>query len=66
MNLMSMILSTIALLVQKYADYDKETNYRNTLADLKDDLNFPKITTYDFIVGNYFNQKKFAQRLPRI
>lgn len=50
MNLMSLILSTIALLVQKYADYDKETNYRNTLADLKDDLNFPKITTYDFIV----------------
>ncbi|KAG4075742.1 hypothetical protein HA402_003568 [Bradysia odoriphaga] len=50
MNLMTLILSTITLLVQKYADYDKETDYRNTLCELREDLNFPRIKMYDFIV----------------
>ncbi|KAJ6644321.1 Glucose dehydrogenase [FAD, quinone] [Pseudolycoriella hygida] len=50
MNLASLVLASITLLVQKYADYDREENYKKTLVELAPDLNFPRITTYDFIV----------------
>lgn len=51
MNLAAIILASITLLIQKYADYDKEEDYKITLSELKQDLNLPRIKTYDFIVG---------------
>lgn len=54
MNLASIILASITLLVQNYADFDKEEDYKKTLSDLKQDLSFPRIKTYDFIVGKIF------------
>lgn len=51
MNLASIILASVTLLIQKYSDIDKEDDYKLALAELKSDLNFPRITTYDFIVG---------------
>lgn len=51
MNLFSMLLASIAVLIQDYADYDKAEDYEKTLNELKPDLNFPRIKTYDFIVG---------------
>lgn len=47
----------MTLLVQRFADYDKEEDYKKALQELKRDLNFPRITTYDFIVGENFHFK---------
>lgn len=51
MNFTTLILASINMLIQNYADYDKEFDYKKTLTDLKDDLGFPRIRVYDFIVG---------------
>lgn len=57
MNLATIILASITLLVQKYADFDKEEDHKKALSELKRDLNFPRITTYDFIVGERISFK---------
>lgn len=51
MNLAPIILASITLLVQKYADYDEQVDLQKTLAKLRDELSFPRIATFDFIVG---------------
>ncbi|XP_037034227.1 oxygen-dependent choline dehydrogenase-like [Bradysia coprophila] len=50
MNLLPIILASITALIHNFADYDKAKDYSKTLSTLDGDLNFPRITTYDFIV----------------
>lgn len=61
MNLFSLILATITLLIQEYADYDKEEDHNKTLLELKRDLNFPRIKSFDFIVGEWLFIDRYTQ-----
>lgn len=51
MELSRLVLGSISLLIQLYADKYRDDDFTKTLYELEDDLHFPKIKTYDFIVG---------------
>ncbi|CAL8130334.1 unnamed protein product [Orchesella dallaii] len=50
MKLAAFVLGAIPLLIQLYTDQFQEDDKVSTLAELKNDLNLPRIKTYDFIV----------------
>ena len=51
MNVSSFIFSALPLMIQQYADFYKERDFKATLEELRPDLSIPRIETYDFIIG---------------
>ncbi|KAJ6635171.1 4-pyridoxate dehydrogenase [Pseudolycoriella hygida] len=50
MNIADFLLGPIPILIQFYANLDREADYKNTLNELKNEHNVPKVKVYDFVV----------------
>lgn len=51
MNVLELLLGSIPVLLQLYAEMYRETDFKSTMLELESEYNVPKPKTYDFIVG---------------
>jgi hypothetical protein len=51
MKVVEFLFQTVPLIIQLYADQYLRDDLANTLRELEEDSNLPRIKTYDFIVG---------------
>lgn len=66
MNVVDFFLGSIPLLLQFYAEMYRETDFKNTLLELENEYNVPKIKTYDFVIGKLYKTEVILLPLKKL